>query len=193
LCFGFLRGAKLLHRWPRIIGTVAFFIGISTNRLKPDSQNGAGDLVIEGVSDVQICETEEDESIWIYEKICTLLAVKEVAGIEGTISLDKMVIIARNRFVFTSLEALLKEKGIGYTLKRGERHEEPESEIGKVIDLANRAKTKKQLEEETNNVFVAVTRAKRHIYVTYTNTRKMSWGDVWQQKPSRYVEKLITP
>ncbi|MFZ4428616.1 MAG: 3'-5' exonuclease, partial [Saprospiraceae bacterium] len=40
-----------------------------------------------------------------------------------------------------------------------------------------RAKSEAQLREERNNVYVAVTRAKRAIYTTYPQNRRMPWGD----------------
>jgi DNA helicase-2/ATP-dependent DNA helicase PcrA len=46
------------------------------------------------------------------------------------------------------------------------------------------------LEEEKRNAFVAVTRSKRLLILSYSETRVMPWGDVWQQKPSRYLEIL---
>jgi len=53
-----------------------------------------------------------------------------------------------------------------------------------------RAKTQAQLAEELNNAFVAVTRAKRWIYVTYPEQRMMPWGDYKLQQPSRYIVDL---
>lgn len=43
------------------------------------------------------------------------------------------------------------------------------------------------LDEEQRNAFVAVTRSRRLLYVSYPETKVMPWGDRKQQKPSRYV------
>lgn len=49
----------------------------------------------------------------------------------------------------------------------------------------------KEIEQERNNMFVAVTRAKRICYLTYPNYKKMPWGDVKLQKKSRFINDLI--
>ena len=43
------------------------------------------------------------------------------------------------------------------------------------------------LEQEKNNMYVAVTRAKRLCYLSYPQRKKMPWGDVKWQEPSRYI------
>lgn len=43
------------------------------------------------------------------------------------------------------------------------------------------------LVEEKRNAFVAVTRSRRILLLSYSKTKKMPWGDIWQQKPSRYL------
>jgi len=47
-----------------------------------------------------------------------------------------------------------------------------------------------EIQEERNNAFVAVTRARRWIYITYPKKRKMPWGDIKLQKPSRFVVEM---
>jgi DNA helicase-2/ATP-dependent DNA helicase PcrA len=46
------------------------------------------------------------------------------------------------------------------------------------------------LEEERRNAFVAVTRSKRLLYLTYPKTRVMPWGDVKRQEASRYIRQI---
>lgn len=43
------------------------------------------------------------------------------------------------------------------------------------------------LVEEKRNAFVAVSRSRRILLLSYSKTKKMPWGDIWQQKPSRYL------
>jgi DNA helicase-2/ATP-dependent DNA helicase PcrA len=50
-----------------------------------------------------------------------------------------------------------------------------------------RAKTRKEQEEESRNAFVAVTRSKRLLYLTWPRTRQMPWGDWRNQSPSRFL------
>lgn len=49
-----------------------------------------------------------------------------------------------------------------------------------------------QLSQEMNNMYVAVTRAKRLCYMTYPARRRMPWGDIKNQSPSRYIKDIIT-
>lgn len=53
-----------------------------------------------------------------------------------------------------------------------------------------RAKEKKEYQEELNNMFVAITRARRVCYLTYPNFKIMPWGDVKRQYPSKFIELM---
>ncbi|MDR1291198.1 MAG: ATP-dependent helicase [Planctomycetaceae bacterium] len=46
------------------------------------------------------------------------------------------------------------------------------------------------LEEEKNNAYVALTRAKRLLFITYPKQKKMPWGEDKIQHPSRFVESI---
>lgn len=107
------------------------------NKLKPDSQVES-EFVQDGKSQIEEQQDENTEALWICNKINELIKVKCDSEIEGDISLSNMVVIARNRFVFQTLEKYLKEKQISYSLKKGERQVEPSSIFGKVFDLAIR-------------------------------------------------------
>jgi DNA helicase-2/ATP-dependent DNA helicase PcrA len=48
-----------------------------------------------------------------------------------------------------------------------------------------------ELEQEKNNMYVAVTRAKRICYLTYPKSKLMPWGDYKYQEPSRYIKSLL--
>lgn len=50
-----------------------------------------------------------------------------------------------------------------------------------------RAKDQKAISEERNNAYVAVTRAKKCIYITYPQTRKMPRGDIRSQTVSSFI------
>jgi DNA helicase-2/ATP-dependent DNA helicase PcrA len=52
-----------------------------------------------------------------------------------------------------------------------------------------RAKGKsKQMEEEKRNAFVAITRSKRLLFLSFPRQRTMPWGDVKRQTPSEYIK-----
>lgn len=48
-----------------------------------------------------------------------------------------------------------------------------------------------QLSQEMNNMYVAVTRAKRLCYMTYPAKKQMPWGDTKNQLPSRYIRDIV--
>jgi DNA helicase-2/ATP-dependent DNA helicase PcrA len=50
-----------------------------------------------------------------------------------------------------------------------------------------RAKTAKAMQEERRNAFVAVTRSKRLLYLTYPKKRMMPWGDLKYSSPSQFI------
>ena len=48
-----------------------------------------------------------------------------------------------------------------------------------------------ELSQEMNNMYVAVTRAKRLCYMTYPAKKRMPWGDIKSQVPSRYIRDIV--
>ncbi len=46
------------------------------------------------------------------------------------------------------------------------------------------------MDEEQRNAFVAVTRSRRLLYITYPTAKLMPWGDMKAQQPSRFVKML---
>lgn len=46
------------------------------------------------------------------------------------------------------------------------------------------------MKEESRNAFVAVTRSRRLLYMTYPHLKEMPWGDVRVQTPSRFISAL---
>lgn len=111
----------------------------AANKLKPNSQAEVK-YALEGGMRISEFDTEETEADAVSSTIQRLLDLKIHDEIEGEISLDKMVVIARNRFVFSKLEDSLKTKGIPYSLSKGERQMEPLTKFGKVLDFAVRIK-----------------------------------------------------
>ena len=107
------------------------------NKLKLNSQV-VSDYALEGKSEIVPLSDEQREAVWIAEMINSLLAEKNSKEIEGNISLDKMVVIASNRYVFQVLEGVLNERKIPFYLKKDERMVEPSSSFGKALDLCIR-------------------------------------------------------
>ena len=46
------------------------------------------------------------------------------------------------------------------------------------------------LAQEKNNLYVALTRARRFLYITWPEKRKMPWGDFKHRKISRFLENI---
>lgn len=110
------------------------------NKLKKNSQVES-DFALEGWSEfVTDLQDEQAEAIWIADKIQKLLDSKTDTEIEGDISLEKMVVIGRNQFIFQKLERVLTERKIPFSLKKSERFSEPSSRFGKTIDLGIRVR-----------------------------------------------------
>lgn len=97
-------------------------------------------FAIKGTVELRAFSSEKDEASAIISRIQSLLELEYHPEIEGQISFENMVVIARNRFVFSKLEASLKEHGVEYNLKVGEREKIPVSLFGKVLDAALRVK-----------------------------------------------------
>ncbi len=54
-----------------------------------------------------------------------------------------------------------------------------------------RAKIPKEVEQEKNNLYVAFTRAKRLLYISYPKNKTMPWGVTKPRKISRFLENLL--
>lgn len=95
-----------------------------------------------GIAEVQAFADETQEAEWIANKIKSLI-INEMNSeeIEGTISFDKIAVLARNRFVFSNLENILKEDDFfknKYFVKKSIEGLELETDIIKVFDLGTR-------------------------------------------------------
>ncbi|OXS16193.1 DNA helicase UvrD [Zobellella denitrificans] len=109
------------------------------NKLRPGSQ-AEMDYALEGCVKVSEFDSEEDEAAAVVATIRNLLDLKVHDEIEGEISLGNMVVIGRNRFVFSKLEKCLEDNSIPYSLRKGERQLEPSTRFGKILDYAIRVK-----------------------------------------------------
>ncbi|MGR6833882.1 ATP-dependent helicase [Aliivibrio wodanis] len=107
------------------------------NVIKPQSQINH-EAAFDGCAKIQPCLNEDIEANWIIRGLKALLSAKKHEEIEGDISLEKMVVIGRNKFVFNKLKEKLDENNITYHFNKGERQAEPDSLFGKVLDYAIR-------------------------------------------------------
>lgn len=107
------------------------------NALFPDS-NEVDKAALEGEAVIIACPEETAEAEWIASKIQELLELGGHPDIEGSISLQRMVVLARNRFVFAPLQERMEAVGIDYHLRQPGGGVSFESEAGKVLDLSIR-------------------------------------------------------
>lgn len=117
------------------------------NKILPNGSN-PDDAYFEGVKVVpKGFEDEKEEAIWIYSKIKGLLngtdetLILKRDEIEGDLTLDKIAVIARNKFVFSKLESHLKEDDLfknNYFVKKTTEILDVESDIMKIFDLGTR-------------------------------------------------------
>ena len=90
----------------------------------------------------------------------------------------------------------LKDNRIGLTLATVHTVKGLEFEIVFIMGMNEgvfpdyRAKSQYEINEEQNNAYVAITRAKRCIYITYPLKRKMPWGVEKPQKISTLIENI---
>jgi DNA helicase-2/ATP-dependent DNA helicase PcrA len=109
----------------------------AANELFPESMDEA-QAPLSGCCEVWRLENEDMEAIWIVDKIEELLAMNHHPEIDLDISLNRMIVLARNRYVFTPIEKKLAEKEIAFYLRRTGSVWEMESDIGRVFDLGLR-------------------------------------------------------
>lgn len=110
----------------------------AANKLKPGAHSEEN-LVLPGICEITSHDNEQDEASWICDTVQKIIGTTS-DEIEGTIGLENIVVIARNRFVFSTLEEELKNRQIPFAFKKGERSAEPITQIGKVLDYAIRYK-----------------------------------------------------
>lgn len=110
---------------------------LAANALYPES-NEADKAALEGEAKIIACADEEAEAEWVVNRVLTLLDEGEHPEIEGAITPDRMVVLARNRFVFAPLQKRLEEAGVAFHLRQPSSGAALDSEAGKVLDLAIR-------------------------------------------------------
>jgi len=115
--------------------------------------------VYEGLFELIKCEDEKQESECVVNKVKELLDLGKHPEIEGEITLNKMVILARNKYVFKNLEKRLYEEKIPFYYKMTPGAINFETEIMRIFDLKLRIRLnpmdvlhKSQVEQLQNNV-----------------------------------------
>lgn len=110
------------------------------NKIKPNSAVIDTNTPI-GIFDIKSFENDKEEAKWIVNKIEDLLIQKEEYDeIEGSITLDKIAVLARNKFLFQSIDYELQKrnsegKKLNYYFKKGTDITDFGSELMILFDL----------------------------------------------------------
>lgn len=100
----------------------------------------AVNYVINGNFEIYPAQSELDEALFVFNKICELIRLRVHNDIEGEITYDKISILARNKFVFKQIEELLSNEKIPYHFKSGNVGVKFSSPLMKIFDLFFRIK-----------------------------------------------------
>ena len=111
----------------------------SANKILPNAKD-ISNIALDGEFELTSCNDEVEESQWIINKIKKLIERENDENIEGKITYEKMVILARNKYVFNNLETKLKEENIPFYYKMTLSGVQFESNIMKLFDLGFRLK-----------------------------------------------------
>jgi DNA helicase-2/ATP-dependent DNA helicase PcrA len=115
----------------------------SANKILPNAKD-ISNTALDGEFELTACSDEFSESQWIINKIKELIERENDKNIEGKICYEKMVVLARNKYVFNELENKLKEENIPFYYKMTLGNIQFESNIMKLFDLGFRLKLNAQ-------------------------------------------------
>jgi DNA helicase-2/ATP-dependent DNA helicase PcrA len=110
------------------------------NKIKPNSATIDPETP-EGLFQIESFETDKEEANWVIDKIEELLSKKDdFKEIEGSITLEKIAILARNKFLFQSIDYELKKRNnegrkLDYFFKKGTDVTDLGSELMILFDL----------------------------------------------------------
>lgn len=124
----------------------------AAKKIMPEAED-IGNTVLEGIFEILDSEDENTEAEWIIKKIKELIQLKNHKDIEGSITYEKIAILARNKYVFNKLESLLNEKGLPFYYKMTPGSIQFESDLIKTFDLALRVKLNPQDTLHRNRLF----------------------------------------
>jgi len=111
----------------------------AADKLMPNS-NDIVNTIKEGEFRIVAAADESNEADLIYRKIEKLLEIQHHPDIEGDITADRIAVLARNKYVFASLEKLFLAKGVPFYFKVTPGSIKYESELMKMFDLGLKVK-----------------------------------------------------
>lgn len=100
--------------------------------------------VKEGFFEIQSFEDENSEAKWVSDRIKQLVESKSHDDIEGEITYEKIVVLARNKYLFNQLEVQLNKSKLPFHYKMTPGAIKFESDLMKIFDLALRIRLNPQ-------------------------------------------------
>ena len=98
----------------------------------------------QGIFELKCLDDEVAESKWVIGKVNEFIKLKTHNDIEGEINLEKIAILARNKYIFNPLEHFLNVNSLPFYYKMTPGAIHFESEIMKIFDLALRVRLNPQ-------------------------------------------------
>ncbi len=139
--------------------------------------------VKEGFFEINGLNDEEAEAEWVVGKIKELIALQTHGDIEGEITCEKIVVLARNKYIFNSIEIQLKETDLPFYYKMTPGAIQFESDLMNIFDLALRVRLNPQDSLHKQRL---LSRLKKE------TTENMNLGDVISQVSDELNKELIT-
>ncbi len=115
----------------------------AAEKIIPEAEYIEG-TVKRGIFEMHEKENETAEAEWVASKIQEILSMKKHSDIEGDICPEKIAVLARNKYLFKSLEKVLSQCCISYYYKMTPGSLKFESSVMQVFDLALRIKLNSQ-------------------------------------------------
>lgn len=111
----------------------------AAEKIMPNA-NDISNTIKEGKFEICSARNEDLEASWICNKISEMINVQVFPDIEGIVTHDRIVVLARNKYVFYSLEKALKANNTPYYFKVTPGAIKYESDLMKIFDLALKVK-----------------------------------------------------
>jgi len=176
----------------------------AAEKIIPDAETITG-TVKQGVFEINSLEDAEDEADWVVKKIESLVATGKFGDIEGSITHEKIAVLARNKYILSAIEERLSEKKIPFYYKMTPGGLKFESTEMRIFDLALRVRInsldylhKKRLEkllkseniqskmlnvvhelhEDGSNIKRVFDRYKEQLVIDDENEKEMIYNDI---------------
>ncbi|ABE51715.1 ATP-dependent helicase [Methanococcoides burtonii] len=154
---------------------------LAAKKIIPD-ESDISETVKEGIFKIHCLKNEHDEAQWVVDKINELLTAKTHDDIEGEITLEKIAVLARNKYIFNQLENLLTENNLPFYYKMTPGMIRFESDLMKIFDLSLRVRL---------NPLDDLHKQRLLNYLNIKNSENMNLESMIPLVPDELVQNLI--